>query len=128
MSRRSFDAESSPRRLTASWSRGTEKFSSRASRKPNACHERGATLAKKVRWNNDWSQHVNAKPAPKEPADLLGQLATTAAAVGDRPVEGEDPEESKMPKKKKVKRKHRNPFVQALRETEGKKYASARVG
>ena len=84
----------------------------------------GATLAKKVRWNNDWSQHVNAKPAPKEPADLLGQLATTADAVGDRPVEGEDPEESKMPKKKKVKRKHRNPFVQALRETEGKKYRS----
>ena len=84
----------------------------------------GATLAKKVRWNNDWSQHVNAKPAPNEPADLLGQLATTADAVGDRPVEGEDPEESKMPKKKKVKRKHRNPFVQALRETEGKKYRS----
>jgi hypothetical protein len=84
----------------------------------------GATLAKKVRWNNDWSQHVDAKPAPKEPADLLGQLATTADAVGDRPVEGEDPEETKMPKKKKVKRKHRNPFVQALRETEGKKYRS----
>jgi hypothetical protein len=84
----------------------------------------GATLAKKVRWNNDWPEHVDAKPAPEEAADLLGQLATTADAVGDRPVEGEDPEETKVPKKKKVKRKHRNPFVQALRETEGKKYRS----
>ena len=84
----------------------------------------GAALAKKVRWNNDWPEHVDAKPAPEEAADLLGQLATTADAVGDRPVEGEDPEETKVPKKKKVKRKHRNPFVQALRETEGKKYRS----
>ena len=84
----------------------------------------GATLAKKVRWNNDWPEHVDAKPAPEEAADLLGQLATTADAVGDRPVEGEDPEETNVPKKKKVKRKHRNPFVQALRETEGKKYRS----
>ena len=84
---------------------------------------KSATLAKKTRWNNDWPERVDAKPAPAD-ADLLGQLATTADAVGDRPVEGDGPEENKVPKKKKVKRKHRNPFVQALRETEGKKYRS----
>lgn len=84
----------------------------------------GATLAKKVRWNDDWPERAETKPAPVETADLLGQLETTADAVGYPFVEQGEPESAKKPKKKKLKRKHRNPFVQALRETEGKKARS----
>jgi hypothetical protein len=63
-------------------------------------------------------------PRRRRPPICWDSSRRPADAVGDRPVEGEDPEETKVPKKKKVKRKHRNPFVQALRETEGKKYRS----
>ena len=83
----------------------------------------GATLAKKVRWSDDWPERVETKPERVEP-DLLGQLTTTAEAVGDQPVERDEPAETTKPRKKKLKRKHRNPFVQALRETEGKKSRS----
>ncbi|MDA9098375.1 hypothetical protein N9L76_05500 [bacterium] len=84
----------------------------------------GATLAQKVRWNDDWPERAETKPVPVESVDLLGNLATTADAVGDQPVEQVEPGSTKKPKKKKLKRKHRNPFVQALRETEGKKARS----
>ena len=74
-----------------------------------------ASLADKVVWCDEWSEHADGEE--KGAAELLGQLAMTSDAVGgrakQRPTQG---------KKKKMKRKRKdmNPFVEALKESEGR--------
>lgn len=74
-----------------------------------------ASLADKVVWCDEWSEHADGEE--KGAAELLGQLATTSDAAGARAKQRPTQEKKK---KKKRKREDMNPFVQALKESEGK--------